>query len=195
MSLTRLRWLLAAALIVLLGACAGGGQLVKAHEGVRVFDLSFDTNMDWARTRLSRVELWTIDGLPLNEFVVISKVKPGEHVFLAAKERKGRPDGPWFREGMRPDEIRDVLLDALRQDGWTQVSASNLRPARFGDVDGLRFDVQLTHVNGLVYRGTYAAAVHEGKLTHWFWMAPAEHYYGRDIAAVDKMFESARFVQ
>jgi len=193
--ISRLKWLALAALFVLLAACANGAQLVKAAHGVRVFDVAFDTHLDWSREVYSRMELWTIDGLPLNEFVVISKVKPGEHVFLAAKERKGRPDGPWFREGMRPDEIRDVLLDALRQDGWTQVSASNLRPARFGDVDGLRFDVQLTHVNGLVYRGTYAAAVHEGKLTHWFWMAPAEHYYGRDIAAVDKMFESARFVQ
>ena len=195
MIFSRCRWLLLGALLVLLSACASGGKLVVAQEGVRVFDLAFDTNMDWARTRLSRAELWTIDGLPLNEFVVVSKVKPGEHVFLAAKERKRRPDGPWFREAMRPDEIRDVLIDGLRGDGWSNVSTSNLRPARFGEVAGLRFDMQLTHANGLVYRGTYAAAVHEGRLTHWFWMAPVEHYYGRDIAAVNRMFDSARFVQ
>ena len=195
MNFPRCRWLLTGALLVLLSACASGGKLVVAQEGVRVFDLAFDTNMDWARTRLSRAELWTIDGLPLNEFVVVSKVKPGEHVFLAAKERKRRPDGPWFREAMRPDEIRDVLIDGLRGDGWSNVSTSNLRPARFGEVAGLRFDMQLTHANGLVYRGTYAAAVHEGRLTHWFWMAPVEHYYGRDIAAVNRMFDSARFVQ
>jgi hypothetical protein len=191
----RLRLLLLAALLALLAGCAGGGRLVKAQEGVRVFDLAFDTDLDWARTRLSRIELWTIDGLPLNEFVVISKVRPNEHVFLSARERKSRPDGPWFRSDMRPDEIRDVLLDALRQDGWNQVAASNLRPARFGGVDGLRFDVQLTHDNGLVYRGTFGAAVHEGRLTHWFWLAPAEHYYGRDVAAVNRMFDSARFVE
>lgn len=190
------RAILFAMCIALLAACAsGGGRLVKAQEGVRVFDLQFDTSMDWARTHLSRVELWTIDGLPLNEFVVISKVRPNEHVFLEARERRRRPDGPWYRPGMRPDEVRDVLLDAMRQDGWTQVAASNLRPARFGDVDGLRFEVQLTHVNGLKYRGTFAAAEHGGKLTHWFWIAPAEHYYGRDAAAVEKMFASARFVK
>ena len=195
MSYNRLRWLLLGALLVLLSACAIGGRLVTAQQGVRVFDLTFDTGLDWTRERLSRIELWTIDGLPLNEFVVVSKVKPGEHVFLSAKERKSRPDGPWFREGMRPDEIRDVLLDALRQDGWSNVSASNLRPAKFGGVDGIRFDMQLTHANGLLYRGTYAAAIHQGKLTHWFWMAPVEHYYGRDVAAVNSMFDSARFVQ
>ena len=191
----RLRCLLLAALLALLAGCAGGGRLVKASEGVRVFDVQFDTDMDWARTRLSRIELWTIDGLPLNEFVVVSKVRPNEHVFLAARERRKRPDGPWFRADMRPDEIRDVLLDALRQDGWSQVSASHLRPARYGAVDGIRFDLQLTHANGLLYRGTYGAAVHDGRLTHWFWMAPAEHYYGRDVAAVNRMFDSARFVE
>lgn len=194
MKFRSLRLLLIGAFIVLLSACASGGRLVAAGEGVRVFELSFDTTMDWARYRDSRIEMWTIDGLPLNEFVVVSRVRPGEHVFLEAKERKGRPDGPWFREGMRPDEIRDVLLDGLRQDGWTNVTATHLRPARFGDVDGLRFDLQLTHSNGLVYRGMYAAAVHDGRLSHWFWVAPAEHYYGRDLAAVESMFASARFV-
>ena len=193
---TRLKWLLPAMLVVLLAGCAGGGRLVKASAGVRVFDLAFDTDLDWARMRPdTRTELWTIDGLPLNEFVVINKVRPNEHVFLVARERKSRPDGPWYREGMRPDEIRDVLLDALRQDGWTHVSASNLRPARFGSVEGLRFELQATQGNGLIYRGTYAAAVHEGRLTHWFWLAPAEHYYGRDLAAVNRMFDSARFVE
>jgi len=189
-----LRCALLAAAFTLLAACAtGGGRLVKAGTGVQVFDLAFDTNLDWARTRWSRFELWTIDGTPLNEFVVVSKVKPNEHVFLEARERKRRPDGPWYRPGMRPDEIRDVLLDAMRQDGWTQVSASHLRPARFGNVDGIRFDIELTHVNGLHYRGLFAAAEHGGRLTHWFWIAPSEYYYGRDAAAVDRMFASAHF--
>ena len=174
-----LRIALLALLALLLAACASGGRLVSAADGVRVFDLQFDTSMDWARMRASRAELWTIDGLPLNQFVVVSKVRPDEHVFLEARERKRR---------------RDVLLDALRQDGWTNVVASKLRPARFGSVDGLRFDVQLTHQNGLLYRGTFAAAERGGKLTHFFWIAPAEYYYGRDVAAVTRMFDSARFV-
>ncbi|MEO8161079.1 MAG: hypothetical protein ABI588_06650 [Arenimonas sp.] len=191
-----LRTVLVALVLTLLAGCAsGGGRLVSAADGVRVFDLRFDTPMDWARTRYPRVEMWTIDGLPLNEFVVVSKVRPNEHVFLEARERKRRPDGPWYRPGMRPDEIRDVLLDAMRQDGWTNVVASNLRPVQFGPVQGLRFEVELTHQNGLLYRGSFAAAEHGGKLTHFFWIAPAEYYYSRDASAVDRMFASARFVE
>lgn len=182
-------------LVAALVACSSaGGRLVSAGTDVHPFDLQIDTNMDWARVRLPRVELWTIDGLPLNEFVIVSRVKPNEHVFLDSRERKRRPDGPWYRPGMRPDEIRDVILDALRQQGWSNVSASKLRPAQFGAVPGLRFDAQLTQQNGLRYKATFGAAEHGGRLTHFFWMAPAEYYYDRDIDAVSRMIDTVRFV-
>lgn len=189
---TALRALLAASLVVLLAGC-GGGRLVKASEGIKVFDLRVDTELDWARYRAPREEAWTIDGLPLNRFVVFSRIRANEHVFLQARARSRRPDGPWFKPGMRPDEVRDVVLDALRQDGWSRVSATNLRPARYGTVDGLRFDADLTAQNGLNYRGTFGAAERKGRLTLFFWVAPLEHYHGRDVAAVERMFQSIRF--
>jgi hypothetical protein len=191
-----LRWLCAAFLLGLLAACAsGGGRLVTAGSGIRMFDMQVDTTLDWARLRLPREELWTIDGVYLNRFVVFSNVKPNEHVLLEARERRRRPDGPWYRPGMRPDEIRDVVLDALRGNGWVNMQASNLRPAQFGGVEGLRFDATLTSGNGLVYQGLFGAVERQGKLTHFFWLAPREHYYGRDAEAVERMIASIRFVE
>ena len=186
---------LAAAMVLMLAACVSTGQLVPARSGIPVFDLQLDSQLDWSRTKLPREEIWTIDGVFLNRFLVYSGVKPGEHVFLAGHERSRRPDGPWFRPGMRPDEIRDVILDALRGSGWSNVSASNLRPARFGDVDGLRFEAAMTLSNGLLYKGMFGAVERKGKLVHFLWIAPAEYYYDRDAAAVEKMFESMRFVK
>lgn len=189
------RSLALACLMLALASCAGqGGRLIPAGDGIRVFDMRVDSGMDWARIRQPRMEFWTIDGLPLNEFVFVSAVKPGEHVFLVARERKHRPDGPWYRSGMRPDEIRDVVLDALRQDGWTQVVATGLRPARFGSSPGLRFEAELTHANGLRYRGMFGAVERNGRLNHFLWLAPAEHYYPRDASAVARMFDSISFV-
>lgn len=186
-------WMLAT--VILLASCASqGGRLITAGDGIKVFDMQVDTSLDWARLKLPHIELWTIDGLPLNQFVIVSRVKPNEHVFLFARERKSRPDGPWYRPGMRPDEIRDVILDALRQEGWTNVSANNMRPAHFGSVAGLRFDAQLTQQNGLLYKGTFGAVERNGRLTHFFWTAPAEYYYERDIAAVNRMIDSLRFI-
>jgi hypothetical protein len=186
-----------AAVVLWLAGCATGGAGGRLQEAgdARVFDLALDTDLDWARLKAPRQEQWTIDGAPLNQLMIISKVKPGEHVFLGARERRSRPDGPWFRPGMRPDEVRDIVLDGLRGGGWANVRGSDLRPARWGDASALRFDLALDNPGGLMYRGLATAAEREGRLTLLVWIAPAEHYYDRDAEAVSRLFDSLRFVE
>jgi len=190
-----IRALLLLMAVLLLAACSStGGRLQQAGDAT-VFDLGLETSLDWARVRTPRQEQWTIDGTPLNQLVIISKVRANEHVFLSARERKGRPDGPWFRPGMRPDEVRDIIVDGLRGSGWANVRASNLRPAAFGAVPGLRFELDLDNPSGLVYKGLATAAERDGRLTLLVWIAPAEHYHGRDVDAVSAMFDTLRFVK
>ena len=184
---------LMAAALMLVVAC-GGNRLQKAGNA-SVFDLQLTTDLDWARIRAPRQEQWTIDGAPLNQLMILSRIKPREHIFLSAKERSWRPDGPWFRAGMRPDEVRDIVLDGLRGAGLANVKASQLRPVRWGETPGLRFELDLDNPNGLVYRGLVTAAEREGRLTLLVWIAPAEHYYGRDADAVGRLFDSLRFVK
>lgn len=186
------RTALLAATLALLVAC-GGNRLQKAGNA-SVFDLQLTTDLDWARISAPRQEQWTVDGAPLNQLMILSRIKPREHVFLRAKERSWRPDGPWFRAGMRPDEVRDIVLDGLRGAGWANVEARQLRPVRWGGTPALRFDLELDNPNGLVYRGMVTAAEREGRLTLLVWIAPAEHYYGRDAEAVGRLFDSLRFV-
>jgi hypothetical protein len=181
------------ALVLVLVAACGGNRLQKAGNAT-VFDLQLETQLDWARVHAPRQEQWTIDGAPLNQLMILSRIKPREHVFLSAKERTWRPDGPWFRAGMRPDEVRDIVLDGLRGAGWANVEGRDLRPVRWGDTPGLRFELDLDNPTGLVYRGMVTAAERDGRLTLLVWMAPAEHYYGRDAEAVGRMFDSLRFV-
>ena len=75
------------------------------------------------------------------------------------------------------------------------VRGSALRPANWGPAPGLRFELALDNPGGLQYRGLATAAEREGRLTLLVWIAPAEHYYGRDVEAVSKMFDSLRFVE
>jgi hypothetical protein len=194
---TLIRALTFAAVAVLLAACASmapGGTLQTSGEA-RVFDLALDTQLDWARIHGVRMEQWTIDGPPLNQLTIVSRVKPGEHVFLGDHERKRRPDGPWFRTGMRPDELRDIIVDGLTGAGWANVESDGLRPARFGDVPAVRFTLRMDNPGGLAYRGMAAAAERDGRLTVLVWFAPVEHYYGRDEQAVAAMLDSVRFVE
>lgn len=191
-----IRWTVRAALLalaLLLVAGCGGNRLQKAGNAT-VFDLQLETQLDWARVRTPRQEQWTIDGAPLNQLMILSRIKPSEHVFLRTRERSWRPDGPWFRAGMRPDEVRDIVLDGLRGAGWANVEGRDLRPVDWGGTPGLRFGLDLDNPNGLVYRGMVTAAERDGRLTLLVWIAPAEHYYGRDAEAVGRMFDSLRFV-
>ncbi|OHE80584.1 MAG: hypothetical protein A2X76_07880 [Lysobacterales bacterium GWF1_69_6] len=188
------RLLLSLATLLLLAACAGAGGTLQPAGRVQVFDLQLETSLDWARIKGARQELWTVDGSPLNQLNIVSRVKPGEHVFQGSKATKRRPDGPWFRPGMRPDEIRDLVADGLALSGWSAVRANGLRPADFGGVPGLRFELGLANGRGLRYRGQAAAAERDGRLTLLVWLAPEEHYYPRDAEAVSRTLDRLRFL-
>jgi hypothetical protein len=179
---------------LLLAACASPGGKLQQAGIANAFGMQLDSALDWSRIKLPRQELWTIDGTALNSLSILAGIKPNEHVFMLAREKKSRPDGPWFRPGMRPDELRDVILDGLRGQGWSNVSAENLRPQRFGNADGLRFELAMTSPDGLLYAGTVAAVEKDGKLNLLLWKAPREHYHGRDADAVGRMLDGMRFV-
>ena len=195
MNIRRCKLLFASLLLVVVGACTSPGGVLQQAGGADVFDMHLDSDLKWSRIKSTRQELWTIDGTALNSLSIFSGVKPGEHVFQMLKEKKSRPNGPWFRPGMRPDEVRDIVVDALMGQSWAKVSSDQLRPQRFGDADGLRFEMTLTNPDGLVYKGSVAAVERGGKLTVLVWKAPAEYYYDRDAVAVGKMFDSLRFVR
>ena len=197
MRLPRVRTLALCTAFALLVACASQGGTLQAAGGVDVFDLHLDTSLAWARIKdpFQHEEIWTIDGMALNSLSVFSGIEPGQHVFMLSHERSSRPDGPWFRAGMQPGEIRDLVVAALRQQGMLNVTTERLRPQRFGDVDGLRFEFAMASASGLLYKGTVAAAQKDGKLTLLLWKAPSEYYFDRDIAAVSRMLDTVRFTR
>lgn len=181
---------LVAALIVLT-ACATGGKLQSAGR-TQVLNIELQTSLDWARYSGSRQETWTIDGTALNQLRLFTGTKPREHVLHLGRERRSAPQGAWYKPGLRADEQQELLLAALREQGWVEVEASDLRPARFGNVDGLRFEFTMAAISGLRYAGTAAMFERDGKLTTIYWHATVEHYHGRDAAAVAALIDSIR---
>ncbi len=194
MTISRIKIAAIVALLLLLSSCASPGGTLQRAGSADVFDMQMDTDLNWSRIKGPHQEIWTIDGMALNSLSIFSGVKPGEHVFMMTRERTSRPDGPWFRAGMRPEEIRDIVVDAMQGMRMVNVHSDNLRPQRYGTLDGLRFDFTMTNADGLIYKGTAAAVEKDGKLTLLLWKAPSEYYYGRDIAAVNKMLDNIRFV-
>ncbi|MFZ5638778.1 MAG: hypothetical protein ACOY82_19570 [Pseudomonadota bacterium] len=192
MTLRSLKWLLPVALALLLTACVSPGGALQTKGDVTVFDMTMTTSLDWSRIKSRRNELWTIDGVLLNRLLIFSKIKPNEDVFQRAKERKSRPNGLWYRPGMRLDELEALVADGFNE-GWVGVRTSNLRPHTFGSVEGIRFDIEMTDTDGLMYKGTVAVAERNNLLNVLVWIAPKEYYHGRDAAAVESMLDGMRF--
>ena len=180
-------------ILILVGACASpGGKLQQAGSTATVFDMQVSSELNWARIKGPRQELWTIDGTNLNSLSIFSGIKPNEHVFMLGREKKSNPNGPWYRTGMRADELRDVIIDGLKSQGWVNLVESDFRPHDFGGKPGVRFDLKLTNPDGLIYQGSVAAIENGGNLNMLFWKAPAEYYAPRDAAAVRKMLDGVR---
>ncbi len=183
--------LVALGCMLLLAAC-GPSPLVRAGAASAVGSIALDTPVDWSRSGDARVELWTRDGTLLNQLQFVGEVEPGQHVFRSRRETKRRPDGPYFRDGMNGIELQALLLDALGELGAVRPAARALRPAKFGDGESVRFEVETANQDGLLYRGIAQASVHHERLYVILFLAPAEHYFERDRKIVESMFDSAR---
>jgi hypothetical protein len=194
MSLRREFQALAILILVLsLSACGGaGGPLVRPGPNPAGGKLMIDSEMEWTRLQTTRYQLWTMDGELLNRLYLVPTVREKEFIFLGQRQTKRRPDGAFYQHGLRPDELRDLILDGLRAAGTANVEARNLRPAMFGTREGLRFEFSLANEEGLKFQGMAAAFEHEKGLSLAIFMAPAEFYYPRDEVKVSKMLDTLR---
>ena len=188
-----MRWMLIATLAVLLAACAAGGPLVTPGAQSVGSRLTIDAGMEWTRMQGMREQLWTIDGPQLNSLHLIPQVREREFIFLGQRQTRRRPDGAFYRRGMRSDELRDLIVDGLRASGAVNVSVSNLRPADFGGREGLRFEMAMDTEAGLKYQAMAAAFEHENGLALALFYAPTEYYYPRDQARVSAMLDTLRW--
>ncbi|MBE2210026.1 MAG: hypothetical protein IAE66_00355 [Xanthomonadaceae bacterium] len=188
---TRLLMLLG--VMTLLAACSGGSPLVKPGANTAGSRLVIDSEMEWTRFSGSRYQVWTMDGELLNRLYLIPAVREGEHVFLVTRQSRRRPDGAFFHPGARPDEIRDLIVDGLAAAGAVNIRTENLRPASFGQHEGVRFEVRLTNQEGLEYQAMAAAFEHDRTLALALFIATSEYYYPRDAAKVDRMLGTLRW--
>ncbi len=187
------RWLVSGLVVCLLGACASGGPLVTPGRATAGGDLTIEAGMEWARMGGIREQLWTLDGPQLNSLHLIASVREREFIFLGDRQTKRRPDGAFYHRGMRPDEVRDLIVDGMRASGAVNVVTTNLRPATFGGREGLRFEIAMDNAAGLKYRAMAAAFEHDKGLALALFYAPAEYYYPRDEAKVSAMLDTLRW--
>jgi hypothetical protein len=97
---------------------------------------------------------------------------------------------PVYRADMSQTEIVEFLTDTLAALGYQNITTRSLRPAPFGTLSGVRFDLSAQTPAGLNIEGTALFAARDGKLNFVLYLAPQEHYYALHAAEVERIMRS-----
>jgi hypothetical protein len=132
----------------------------------------------------------TIDGPNLNSLYATPGLREGQSMIRQIGSRKENPL-PAYRPGMSQRELVEMVVDTLAFIGYADPEATNLRPQKFGEVDGVRFEVGMRSSRGLDMTATALIAESNQRAYLLLFFAPSEHYFAATLPEVDKVFASA----
>lgn len=134
------------------------------------------------------VRLLSIDGPFLNRLYVVGDLAPGKE--MIRPESRETPT-PIYRADMSDSELVEFVADSVAALGYQRPETANLRPAMLGQTQAVRFDLTAQSAEGLIISGTSLVARAGQNAQILLYLAPAEHYYARDLAEVEQVFASA----
>lgn len=179
----------------LLSALAGCVQysLVPAGAAVSAKGITVTPPMDWNKSPANlgkKVEIWTRDGVSLDQLIFIGGVSDGETLFKSWNKALPMPA---FNAGMLPNDVEDLVKTSLKNlaGGEIQIDTSNLKPTEFGGTFGFEFELDYFEKSGLKKRGNAFAAIKDEQLFVILFTAADLHYFGEHLPEVRKLFESA----
>lgn len=134
-------------------------------------------------------QVWTMEGLPIDQLRIYAGVKDGEPIAAAA----GSEQAINFRSTMQPQDIVAMFESMLTRGGST-FRLDKLEPWSFGGEKGFRFEFTFTRkVDGVVNSGVGYGAVNKGELFTLLYAAPRLGFFARHKDKVEQIARSARF--
>ncbi len=179
-----MRWYVGTLVILAFVGCAH--PRVVGPERVKIGGLySVDPQIRWSRFYQKGIETWTVDGPSLQAlyFINVEKDRP----LIATEDPK---KWPRFGPQMSESEIMEFLVDSLARLGYAQLQAHDLRPTRFGRLQGFRFDLRFLFPDGLEGQGLGVGAVIEESLQLILYVGTQEYYYPKHLEEVEEIARS-----
>lgn len=175
-----------------LTACAQY-KLIK-KQSVSVNGITVTPTIEWNKSPANigkNVEIWTVDGHSLNEFLILGGIPSGNSLF---KTNNKELPMPAFKADMLPNELEDLVLTSLNNlmGGKLELTASNMRPENFAGEMGFRFNVNYFTEDGLAKQGDIVVSVRDGKLFGLVFIAAKMHYYTKYQAEIDSLIKTAK---
>jgi hypothetical protein len=167
-----------------------GGTPVAVAKGALTVTAGQDWNR-WTVRPIKKGEVWTLDGVNLNELYFVSGLAPGETLFRNVN-KKERPL-PTLGASLQLTDIPEFVESSTRIALNTSVfELKDVQPTTFAGHQGVRFSYEYA-VEGtpLLRRGLGAGTVADGQLHLIVYTAPALYFYDRDVAKVEAIIASA----
>jgi hypothetical protein len=179
-----------AGLAVLLAACVTADKMESGEQAVGE-RLVMKLEGPWNRVEvieMSPAEVWTMEGLPVDQLLVYGGVRNGQAVNLAVP---GGGKSFAFRSTMQPEEIVAMFEGMLTRDG-SQFKLSRLEPVSFGGGTGFRFEYSvIRRADGAVLSGVGYGRVDHGELFALLYHAPRLTFFPRHRGGVEQMARAA----
>ena len=194
-----MRILVALALAVALAACTTVSE-IKPHERVVLNgSLAVDPPQSWSQVTTfaiygAQVVVWTKDGPELDKLCFVAGLEDNTSIHA---DRPGKAPEPKFRANMTPSEVMELFEAAYSRPASTPVifNTGGLRPAKFGGVDGFRFEYAFVDQADEVERkGIAVGAIHRGRLYLLFYHGARIHYFGKNLPEVEEIIRSAKLL-
>lgn len=194
----RLKIVAIAALAVLVASPVAAWKLVKKGEPVIVAKSAMvvTASEDWNRvTRgyVKNTELWTLDGISLNEIYLIGGAATNTTLFYEF-DKKNNPL-PRFNDTMTLTDLPDLVERTWRVGRRASVfKMGAIEPAKMGGKDAIRFGYDyVTENNHLAYKGQVTATIVDKKLYLIDFEAPAMYYFNRDRPKAEAIVAGVSF--
>lgn len=179
---------------LLLAGCAAivkveGEQVVNNRLGVKL-------PTAWNRVAMHQepYELWTQDGVALDQLRFWAGVTPGQSLMRVPNTPAGQkaPRVPTFAANMTPDQLVSLFEILYAADG-SQVRITKVESGQFAGENGVRFEFTVTRkVNDLQLKGVGWAAVRNSELFAAAFTAPELAFYRRLYPKAEEVVRSAR---
>ncbi len=179
-------------------------SVVKVESGERAVGERLVVNIDGAWNHveapgLGPAQVWTMEGLPVDQLLIYSGVKDGEAIHAQGGAAAGGANASpnerktyLFRSKMQPDELVSIFEGMLTRDG-SSFKLAKLEPVAFGGGKGFRFEFLLTRkVDNVRLSGIAYGIVSRGELFSLVYLAPRMVFFSRHSARIEHIARTAR---
>jgi hypothetical protein len=141
----------------------------------------------------SRTEIWTVDGHLLNAITFFAGIEDGRPLFVQTAEEERQYKLPVFHSSMNSTDIMELVEATYTKVAQSPLSKTrNLRPAKFADADGFRFEMSMVGKDEIDREATAIGTVRNGKLYLIFYQGARLYHYGLRQAQAERIIQTAK---